>query len=192
MSTYGRNFEFRVPPVHGQRGGRYASPDSSTLLVMGAPVVHDGNDPDDLGRLVMELATGAQAPPKSGLGGIAIYEHGLGYDVAGNDPALTTYSDYDTIPKNRGIQVIAGERIKVVLKNTEDRTFLQTRDYEGRTMVAGLGATLTLAVGDYLTPGTGNDTAGYWTETADVANAWLVVEKVENDRLAVECRVLFS
>lgn len=191
MSTYGRNVEFRVPPMHGQRGGRYVAPTTGTPLVMGAPVrVADGATPDALGRLPVALATTAQAP-KVGLSGIVLYEHGIGVDVAGRDPLLTTYSDYDTIPLGQAVQVIAGDRIKVVLKNTEDRTFLTVRAYPGRIMVAGLGVTPTLAVGDMLTPGIGNDVDGYWAETATAANAWLIVEKVEASRQLVECRFAF-
>jgi hypothetical protein len=57
-------------------------------------------------------------------------------------------------------------------------------------MVAGLGATPTLQVGDYLTPGTGNDSAGYWAETASAANAWLVVTLVDSARQEVEAELL--
>jgi hypothetical protein len=58
-------------------------------------------------------------------------------------------------------------------------------------MVAGLGATPTVAVGDYLTPGTGNGTAGYWAETATEANAWLIVTAVNASTGEVEARVNF-
>jgi hypothetical protein len=157
---------------------------------MGVPVrVADGATPDDMGLLPVALATGAQAP-KKGLSGIVLYEHAPAA-YAGDDPFLTTYSDKDTVPRGKACQVIAGDRIKVVFRNTTARTFMVTRDYAGRTIVAGMGATPTLAVGDYLTPGTGNDTAGYWTETATAANAWLVVEKVDTDRGEVEARMTF-
>lgn len=190
MSTYGRNFEFRVPPMHGQRGGRYVAP-SDADLPMGVPVVvADGAEPDALGLLPVELATGAQ-DPKKGLCGIAIYEHGIGIDRANRDPWLNTFSDYDTIPRGKACQVISGDMIKVVLRNTEDRTFLNVREYTGRVMVAGLGATPTLQVGDMLTPGTGDDDDGYWAETSTASEAWLIVEKVEASRSAVECRLAF-
>ena len=85
-----------------------------------------------------------------------------------------------------------GTDVKIVLRNTSDETFLQTRAYTGRVMVAGIGiATPTLAVGDYLTPGTGDDDNGYWAETATAANAWLVITKVDNDRGEVEARLTF-
>lgn len=193
MSTYGRNFEFRVPPVHGERGGRYYLPSTAGAdLPIGVPVrVADGATPSVAftGALPVALATGAQAP-KVGLSGIILYEHAPAA-YAGFDPALTTYSDIDKAPRGKLVQVIAGGRVKVCLRNTEDRTFLQSRTYEGRVMVAGLGATPTLAVGDLLTPGTGNDDAGYWAETAVLANAWLIVENVDNARGEVECRFNF-
>jgi hypothetical protein len=58
-------------------------------------------------------------------------------------------------------------------------------------MVAGLGATPTVAIGDYLTPGAGDDVSGYWAETATAANGWLVVTKVDADRGELEARLNF-
>lgn len=189
MSTYGRNFEFRVPPYGGQRGARYVLPaDADADLPIGAPVrVADGATPDAMGLLPVDLATGAQAP-KAGLSGILVFEHAPAA-FAGQDPSLTTFSDLGTAPRGRAVQVVAGDRVKVVLRNTTDRTFLQMRNYTGRVMVApaNLG---TLAVGDYLTPGTGDDDAGYWAE-GTAANGWLVVESVDTARGEVECRLTF-
>lgn len=191
MGSYGRNFEFRVPPYGGERGARYMLPaDAAADIPIGAPVrVADGAAPDGNGLLPVALATGAQ-PPKGGLSGILVFEHAPAA-FAGDDPFLTTYSDKDTAPRGRAVQVVAGDRVKVVYRNTEDRTFLETRDYTGRTMVAGMGATPTLAVGDMLTPGAGTDAAGYWAETATAANAWLIVEHVDAARGEVECRLAF-
>lgn len=192
MSTYGRNFEFRVPPVHGQRGGRYVhNPDAAAAIPIGVPVVSLDETSDALtDALIVGLASGAQAPIK-GQCGIGIYEHAPAA-YAGFDMALTTYSDIDTIPVGKMCQVVSGDMVKVVLRNTEDRTFLESREYEGRTMVAGLGATPTLAPGDFLTPATTpNDTNGYWQETGSAANAWLIIEAVDNDRGLVEARLAF-
>jgi hypothetical protein len=86
--------------------------------------------------------------------------------------------------------MVSGSEVKVVLRNTADRTFLNTRSYAGRVMVAGLGATPTLAVGDYLTPGTGDDDAGYWAE-GTAANGWLVITNVDAARGEVEARLTF-
>lgn len=189
MGSYGRNFEFRVPPVHGERGGRYVLSGDADLPI-GVPVVAaDGADNDETltGALPVSLATGAQAF-KRGMCGILVYEH---IDNFGVDPVLNTWSDRDTAPAGKMVQVVSGDRVKVVLKNTVDRTFLQTRDYAGRTMVAGIGATPTVQVGDLLTPGVGNDDDGYWAETGTAANGWLVVERVDADRGEVECRFNF-
>lgn len=190
MGSYGRNFEFRVTPQGGQRGARYVLPlDAAADFPIGAPVVvADGAEPDDMGRLPVDLATGAQVP-KKGLSGILVFEHAPNA-YSGDDPVLTTYSDKGTVPRGRSVQVVAGDRIKVVFRNTEDRTFMTVRDYEGRVMVAGLGATPTVAVGDYLTPGTGDDTDGYWAE-GTAANGWLVVEHIDTARGEVECRMNF-
>lgn len=191
MGTYGRNLEFRVPPLHGQRGGRYVLPsDAPAALPMGVPVVVPADaEADAMDLLPVELATGAQAPVK-GMSGLALYEHAPAA-YAGYDPVLTTYSDLDTIPVGKALQVISGDMVKVVFRNTVDRTFLGARSYEGRTMVAGLGATPTLSIGDFLTPGTGNDTAGYWAETADESLAWFVIERVDAARREVEARFVF-
>lgn len=190
--SYGRNFEFRVPPHGGQRSGRFYL-DEDAAVVIGAPVVVDtAGDENDLGLLPVNLETGAAARPKPGMGGVLVYEHKNAESFAGFDTALTTYSDIATVPAGKACQVINGSEVKVVLRNTDDSTFLNTRDYDGRKMVAGLGgATPTVTVGEYLTPGTGDDTDGYWAVTADEANAWLVVTKVDNDRGELEARLLF-
>lgn len=189
MASYGRNFEFRVPPVHGQRGGRYVLGGDDALPI-GVPVKTNHEVVDELtGALEVELATSAQAPVK-GQCGILVYELDPGIGLGGVDPVLTTFSDYDTVPVGKMVQVVSGDMVKVVFRNTEDRTFLQSRDYDGRIMVAGAGATPTVAVGDYLSPGTGNDTSGYWAES-NAANGWLVVESVDTDRGEVEARFKF-
>jgi hypothetical protein len=190
MGTYGRNFDFRVPPVHGQRGGRYILPTTAPAnLPIGVPVrVADGATPVD-GRLPVALATGAQAP-KKGLSGLLLFEHGPAA-FSGFDPMLTTYSDMDFAPKGQAVQVIRGDAIKVVFRNTAARVFYGVRNYPGRIMVAGMGATPTLAPGDLLTPGVGTDAAGYWAETADPLLAWLVVESVDAARQEVEARFNF-
>lgn len=186
MGSYGRNFEFRVPPVHGQRGGRYVLA-GDTDLPIGVPVIVDGDQDDSLtGALPVVLATGAQAPVK-GQCGILVFEH---IDLNYLDPEYSSYSDRDTAPVGKMVQVVSGDMVKVVFKNTEDRTFLQTRNYTGRTMVAGLGATPTLAVGDYLSPGTGDDTDGYWAES-NATNGWLVIEQIDAARGEVEARFNF-
>ncbi len=189
--TYGRNFEFRVPPHGGQRSGRFYL-DETTDTPIGAPVLVDTSGSEDsLGLLPVNLATTDQAKPDPGMGGILVYEHGPG-GFAGDDPWLTTYSDKDKAPAGKSVQVVSGTDVKVVLRNTDDETFLNSRDYDGRVMVAGVGvATPTVVVGDMLTPGVGDDTNGYWAETSTAANAWLIVTKVDNDRKEVEARVNF-
>lgn len=189
MASYGRNFDFRVPPVGGkERRGRFYL-DEGTDIPIGAPVV--AKTPAEVstkwsGAQAVELATGAQAPSPA-QSGIAVYEH---IDYNGFDPSYTTYSDLDTVPDGRLVQVVSGAGLKVVFTNTEDRTHVN-RQYDGRVMVAGLGATPTVAVGDYLTPGTGDDSSGYWAETANANEAWLVVTAVNADRGEVEAELLF-
>lgn len=189
MGTYGRNFEFRVPPVHGQRGGRYSVPATGTVIPIGAPVeVTAATAADALGLAPVTLATGATTPV-SGIHGIALYEWGPAA-FAGDDPHLTTYSDKGHVPLGAAVQVISGPGVKVVFTNTVASTFLTARSYTGRVMVAGMGATPTIAVGDFLTPGTGDDTDGYWAE-GNATNGWLVVVGVDTVRSEVEARFTF-
>ena len=58
-------------------------------------------------------------------------------------------------------------------------------------MVQGLGATPTVTVGDFLNPGPGDDTDGYWVSTATAAGAWFVITAIDTVRVAVEARMLF-
>ena len=191
MSTYGRNFSFLVPPAKGQRSGRYVTP-SSGAIPIGAPIkVNNAAAESALGLRPVQLATGAQAPPP-GECGILVYEYGPNA-FAGSDPELTTYSDKSTAPLSAAVQMVSGKDVKVLFKNTDDTTFLGSTSYTGRTMVAeGSGtATPVVSVGDYLTPGTGTDVAGYWTKAASSSTAWLVVTKVDTTRSEVEARMLF-
>lgn len=190
MGTYGRNFEFRIPPEAQNRKGRFSVPATGTVLPIGAPVkVNNGAAPTDLDLQPVALGVGG-APPTPGVCGIMVYEWGPAA-FAGADPLLTTFSDRDYAPLGAAVQLISGPEVKVVFKNTAAQTFLATRQYPGRIMVAGLGATPTVAVGDYLEPGAGNDTSGYWAETATRANAWLVVNHVDVGRQEVEATFLF-
>jgi hypothetical protein len=190
MGTYGRNFEFRIPPEAQNRKGRFVTPATGTPLPIGAPVaVTAGGTPSALDLAPVTLVTAAGAPTP-GLSGLLVYEWGPAA-FAGNDPYLTTYSDKDYAPLGAAIQLVSGPEVKVVFKNTAATTFLTSRSYPGRIMVAGMGATPTVAVGDYLTPGPGDDTNGYWQETATKANAWLVVTHVDVGRQEVEAVFAF-
>lgn len=181
MGTYGRNFDFRIVPLENDRKGRYGVGDRGGIVI-GAPILAEGPPIDAAtGALHVHLATGEQ-PWKSGFTGICVYEH---IDLWGYDPALWGYSDLDIAPENKMCQLV-GTEAKVVFRNTTARTFAGTRDYAGRIMVAGMGATPTVAVGDYLTPGVGNDTDGYWAATQTPANGWLVVTNVDAGRQEVE------
>lgn len=198
MADYGRNFGFRVPPEGANRKGRFILASTglitdTTKLALGAPVKLDGSVDETVlhtNANAVKLAIGAQAPA-IGTTGILVYEYGPAA-FAGDDPFLTTYSDKDVAPVGSMVQVVSSPDVKVVFKNTAVRTFLNTRTYPARTMVAGIGiATPTIAVGDFLTPGTGSDAAGYWAETGSASNAWLVVTSVDNARAEVEAQMLF-
>ena len=194
MASYGRNLDFRIPPAAENRKGRFVlTGTAGTSVALGAPVTYDSLTAAPTvfpGAQNVKLATGAQAPI-IGLSGILVYEHAPAA-FAGDDPLLTFYSDKGTAPVGKLVQVVSDPDIKVVLRNIDAFTFLNTRDYAGRKMVAGLGgATPTIAVGDLLTPGTGDDTSGYWAETSDATKAWLRVIEVDNTRQELEAQLLF-
>lgn len=190
MGTYGRNFDFRIPPQSENRAGRFAAPASGTPIPIGAPVVTDLTAGSNaLGLQVVKLATTGETPV-GGRAGIAVFEYAPAA-FAGDDPFLTTYSDKDTVPLGGALQVVSGPYVKVVFTNTVARSFLGQRNYAGRIMVAGLGATPTVVVGDFLAPGTGSDSAGYWAEVGSAASAWMIVTSVDTTRGEVEARMLF-
>lgn len=190
MTSYGRNFEVTVPPRGENRKGRFYNAEGADFPI-GAPVVASNGAENALGLAPVTLAAGAQNAPANSQGGIAIYEYGPNA-YAGDDTELTTYSDKDLVPDGAAVQVISGDYVKVRFRNTVASTFLNTRSYAGRVMVAGVGATPTVAVGDLLTPATTpNDTNGYWQETATAAEAWLIVTKVDSARDEVEAQMAF-
>lgn len=189
MSTYGRNFEFRIPPESENRPGRFAVPASGSRLPIGSPVEIDTTaTATALGLTVVKLATAAGGV--NGLRGILVYEYGPAA-FAGTDPFLTTYSDLGTAPLGAAVQMVSGREVKVVFRNTVAQTFLATRSYTGRTMVGGTLGGGGVNPGDFLKPGPGADDTGYWQETSVEADAWLVVERVDTVRLEVEARMLF-
>jgi hypothetical protein len=190
MSNYGRNFEFRIAPERGQRNGRYVN-NTGAAIPLGTPVeVDEAAGTDDLYRAEIVPVTGAVAPER-GKHGIVVVEHTSATGWPGYDQNLTTFSDIDEALPGQQVQVVSGVTVKVVLRNTEDRTFLHSRNYTGRVMVAGLaGATPTVAEGDYLTPGTGDDDAGYWAVGTE-ADGWLYVTSVDNARGELEARLTF-
>lgn len=189
MTDYGRFFEFRVSPKTHDRMGKFASPEEGAL-VMGAPVLADHSAGfNRLGLQIVKLAED-EAAPVPGECGIAIYEHAPAWQT-GYDPFMTTYSDLDTIPLDKALQVVHGAYVKVCFRNIATRSFYGQRTYTGRKMVNGLGATPTVTEGDYLVPGAGNDTDGYWKSQATAADAWLLITKVDVNRGEVEAQMLF-
>lgn len=189
MGTYGRHFEFRNPPEPEHRLGRYVN--SDTAILIGSPVAVDTAAGEDAqGRLTFELCTSAVAP-KVGFHGLAIYEYPTA-NKDGFDPQYTTFSDLDTVPALEPCQLVHGTECKIALWTYDAVDFQGQRDYAARRMVAGVAiATPTVGVGDMLTPGNGNDTLGYWVETADPDLAWLNVTAVDNDLGLVEAYLRF-
>lgn len=190
MSTYGRNFEFRVQPHQGQRASRYIT--GAANIPFGAPVaVNVASGVDANGRLKVELASGAVGP-RTGMHGLAMFEWGP-RAFEGVDPNLTTYSDRDYAPAATPVYLVSGAQVEFALRNTEDRSFYGQHTYLGRKMVAGLaGSTPTVAVGDLLRPHSSpSDANGYWQETSTASEAWLVVTWVSNNRSECQARFLF-
>jgi hypothetical protein len=193
MGTYGRNFHVDLTPQGGERKGRYCT---NAPLVMGAPVVSTG-DQGPRGTYIVEPVT-SPTPIVKGKCGIALYEYATVTHVD-DDPHLTTYSDHDQVfayPLGpftpdfySELQLIVGTTTKVTFTNVDGFQFLHTRHYDGRIMVAG-----TPSVGDFLTPGPGDDINGYWQVTTDRSLAWLVIREVRLTSLGMSygCGLLFN
>lgn len=185
-----RNFVFRKSPLHGQRGARFVL-GGPTNLTSGVPVLVDGST-DGLGRRTVTLATGDQAKPKPGQGGILVFEN---IEAVGYDPRTVTFSDIDLAVPGDAVQVVTGGSgsVKVAFTNTAASTYLGRANYpKARVMVAGVSqATPSVAPGDYLTPGVGDDASGYWQETSTAANGWLVVTSVDSTNDIVEAELNF-
>lgn len=190
MSNYGRYFEFRNSPRPEDRYGRALSPNA--VIPIGAPVVAGTAAPNADGRSVYALATGVQSGrPLPVKHGIAIYEHAYNA-FAGRDPVLETPSDFPDIPTNSPIQVVHGTNVKVVLRNIEENTnFMGMRTYDDARVMVAPGDLSTLAVGNFLVPGTGNGDDGYWAEGGDAETAWLQITSVDTVRGEVEAQLLF-
>jgi len=58
MSTYGRNFEFRVQPDGGQRASRYINPSDGDAIPFGAPVAVDEAAGEDGKRELLPVGVG--------------------------------------------------------------------------------------------------------------------------------------
>lgn len=171
MGTYGRNFHFLQSPQPGDRLGRYVA---GASILIGAPV-EAGTDVDGNGQRTVTLKTGTVKPIK-GKHGILIWEAPSAY-LPGFDPMISVPDDLDHCPIGASVQLVSSDDVRIRLRNTEAYVIQGQRTYAARTMVAGLGATPTLAVDDYIGPGDGDDTNGYWAEVAE-ANAWAVVTAV--------------
>jgi 3D (Asp-Asp-Asp) domain-containing protein len=131
------------------------------------------------------------AAPVAGLSGVLIYNYAPAA-YAGHDSVTTTYSDLDSAPLGAPVVVVNGDpTAKFVLSNTVAGKFLGIAQYPGRVMVNGFGATATVAVGDYLVPGKGNDIDGYWESQASATGAWAVITGIDTARLEVEAQMLF-
>ncbi len=196
--AYGRQFEFRATPNGAQRAARYYL-DGASDVVIGAPVVLSTSGENSQGQLAVRLATSTadKTIPLPGKGGILVYEWAP-VAFRGDDANLTTYSDKDYAPAGEAVQVISGKDVKVAYKNVQNHTtfpFKLRASYpRQRVMIptTSLGATPTLVVGDFLTPGAGTDSGGYWVETSNATEAWLIVTHVNATTDEVEAVLNFG
>lgn len=165
-----RTGRFRVPTTadatgDGQEGG---------LFLIGTAVALDPANPGFLKR-----PSAAQTPTP--LCGVVVYEH---IQRMGVDPYTSTALDFEVVPAGQYAQVLRGPGTKVWFKNTETAISYDGKSRAGRSLVAGLGATPTVSVGDFLTV-----TATGTYEEGTAANGWFVVEQVQGD--LVEARFTF-
>lgn len=180
MGAYGRNAWFLNPPEPNQRRGRYVLEAATQIF---APV-EAGTDVDVNGQRTLTLCD-TETAPVQGKHGILIYENP--FSVApGFDPVSYGYGDFHIAPAGASAQLVSGVGIKFRLKNTADEVLMLQQDYPAFVMVDGLGATPTLGVDDYIGPGPGNSTDGFWQPT-DAAHAWAIVTAVyDTDELDAE------
>lgn len=187
MSTYGRHVELRQSPLPQHRLGRYKVGASDILQYAPVKVV---GDPDVDGRLTLELCTGATQPKLTRHGLVCWEQVYEGWQ--GRDMIMERFSDLDMAKAGKPCQLVHGPEVRIAYRNLSAVDFLNgLNTYAARTVVAGLGATPSLVGGEWLTPGVGNDTDGYWAETSVEAEAWLVVTHVRLDEQIVEAEMLF-
>ena len=186
MSSLGRNFSFLQSPIPEHRLGRYKT--GSTALPQGAPVLATGaTDTADKRRAVALAAADApMAGAVGGLGGILVWDEGW-EGLYGLDSALNSASDVGLVPAYTAAQVVHGTEVRVGFRNTTAHSFLNLRNYTGLVMVN----MTSLVLGDYLTPGAGDDTNGYWKRTTTAANGWLRVTGIDSNNGLVEAQMLF-
>lgn len=173
--AYSHNFEFRVPPRSGERAGRYSV---ASATVIGAPVYVDRATPvanSDEG-LVVSVASAGDVSPTGGteLAGIMVYEE-IFTNYAGESP-----SDKTTAPSGAKVQVVSGDTVKVLFRNTADLTMVAPANLSG------------ISVGDYLGPDDAGSTA-YWevVDAATPTDAWLIVTDVDASAGTVEAKFTF-
>lgn len=166
-----RTARFRVPAApnafsgDGSEGG---------LALIGTAVMLDAANPGFLKR------PDANEVPSPACG-VVVYEH---IQRMGSDPFTTTALDFEVVPAGQYAQVMRGPGVKVWFKNTESALSYDGKSRPGRDLVAGLGATPSVAVGDFLTV----TADGTYTE-GNATNGWFLVEQVQGD--LVECRFTF-
>lgn len=177
MTTYGRFCSFRASPYPQQRDGHCRN--GNAVLPQMAPVVIASQSAVD-GRNVLALAGEAATPSPNA--GVILYEDPW-FSRVGRDPVTTTSSDIDVVPANAPAQrVLLVGNVKILVQNLSagDLDFDGMRSYDGRNMfkpadIAGL------AVGDYVTPGAGNNTDGWWKKAAGASTGWGQVAEVDVD-----------
>lgn len=190
-STSPRNFGFRRT-VGIVREGRFRSP-TDTELRLGMLVERDPNDVLRI-REATDVAIGGGGDVRTTLCGVLWYEHDA---QTYNTPEygggrLALRQDLAFAPVDRQVQVVQGGKgVKILLKNTgvdetsPGLTFPVVRD--AVTMVGGLTATPTVAVGDMLGWDDGNH---YWAKTVNPAEGALLIVHMDADQLLVECDLL--
>lgn len=182
--AYSRNFGFRSFE-NIVRIARHRTPKTGDAIALGAAVVVD-----DSAVGFLRLAEDGEDPTQ--LSGVLVYEHitnaGLG-GFNGVDMQLTNVMDapFNVAPRGAYAQIVHGIGTKVWYRNTVDKPLYDARVQVGLTVVAGLGATPTLAVGDGLVPA--GD--GTWRESAGAEVSWLTVEQVDAVAGRVEARFAF-
>lgn len=185
-STNTRNFGMRRF-TNLVREGRFRAP-AATNLRLGTLVEIDPSDTARV-REASAVAVGGSGDVRAAMCGVLWYEHD---SQTFNTPPFGGAAgglpqDLDWAPAGRMVQVLHGKGAKVWFRNTEANTTEPGLHYSNTRgaveMVAGLGATPTLAVGALLGWNASNN---QYEATTDLSEAVFVVTAIDGDTVDAE------
>jgi hypothetical protein len=187
---YGGLFEWRIPPLHGQRAARYQlDPAETAPIPQGTPVVISEASLITGVSMVVPASGGEELTP--GYSGVAVREYGpaFGYTRDAVDTSLVGSEALQLIHPGDMIQVIAAAGVKFCLRNG-----VGAFSIVGAPGAAGgppadqqmIDISTPPSLGDGVVPSGTNDlTTGPWAVAGASAPAWGSVTEVGADYVEV-------